>query len=1107
MTSRDDAASPDDRMSLTAGDAQSSRTDAPAWENAAASSPGAPADYRALFDASPTPLLIVSPPDWTIVAVNDARLGLTGTTREEQVGRRLFDVFPDDPEDPDADGVRNLTASFERVVATGATDTMPVQRYAVRGPDGRFVERWWAPVNTPVLGADGAVSLIIHHVEDVTEVVHLRDDARGRDELARGQQAMIDRLRASEAALRESEARRDAALRIARLGTFEWDPTSGAVVLDTRARELFGFTPDEVLTAGQVFGRAHPDDLPGVRAAAHGAADTAEPLTIDYRITLPDGTARILTSLGGPVLDAEGRTERMVGVFADATERSRAEAALRESEARFRTMADRAPVMMWVTDATGSCIHLNARWYEFTGQEPGAGEGYGWLDAVHPDDRAAAEQAFVSATANRRDYRVEFRLRRADGTYRWTIDDAAARFGPDGEFMGFVGSVIDIDERREVEQALAASRATLRAVYDNTPAGLIVAELPSGRLVEANRTLERIFRHQMHHTDSADEYGVWESYGADGRRTEAHEYPLARTFATGEPAEGTYHFVRGDGTRAWLRVQTAPIRDGARMMTGGVVAVTDVDEMVRTRDALERLTAGLEAQVAERTAELRLHRDMIQSDASPILAFDRDYRVIAFNRAHDDEFRRVFGREARIGEVLPDLFPPDQAATLTAMMTRALAGESFTVVEEFGDPNLAKPYFEVSYHPLRDETGRVVGAFHHAKDISDRLRTEVELAAAQDALRQSQKMESLGQLTGGVALDFNNLLTVIRSSADLLRRHELPDEKRRRYIDAIADTADRAARLTAQLLAFSRRSALKAEVFDAAARVTGIADMIRTVIGSRVALSIDTACPDCFVEADATQFETALVNVVVNARDAMEGEGRLSVTIDTVDALPPTRGHAGTRGAFVAVSVTDTGAGIAPEHLERIFEPFYTTKDIGKGTGLGLSQVFGFAKQSGGEIDVRSQVGEGTTFTLYLPRADAARAAAAPIRDHARAEGQGRVLVVEDNVQVGEFAAQLLDDLGYRTTLAPNAADALDLLEADAGAFDIVFSDVVMPGMGGVELGRRLRERWPALPVVLTSGYSHVLAEDARHGFPLLHKPYSVEDLARILGRTIAEAG
>jgi PAS domain S-box-containing protein len=398
---------------------------------------------------------------------------------------------------------------------------------------------------------------------------------------------------------------------------------------------------------------------------------------------------------------------------------------------------------------------------------------------------------------------------------------------------------------------------------------------------------------------------------------------------------------------------------------------------------------------------------------------------------------------------------------------------------------------------------------HLNETLENRVVVEVaERTKAEDALRQAQKMEAVGQLTGGVAHDFNNLLTIIKSSTDLMRRPNLPEERRRRYVDAISDTVDRAAKLTGQLLAFARRQSLKPEVFEPADRVRAIAEMLRTIVGSRVEITADIRAQDCFVEADVSQFETALVNMAVNARDAMDGEGRLTITVEDLARMPAIRGHAGAFGPFVAVSLADSGMGIPADKLSQIFEPFYTTKEVGKGTGLGLSQVFGFAKQSGGDIAVDSEVGSGARFTLYLPRIER-KPLAEDDRGDRRApstsNGSGqRVLVVEDNVEVGTFSTQLLSDLGYETTWATNGNEALRIL-SEADVFDLVFSDVVMPGMSGVELGLEIRKRHPGLPVVLTSGYSHVLAEEGRHGFELLQKPYAVEDLSRIL-RSAARA-
>ncbi|MCE4226509.1 response regulator [Methylobacterium sp. C25] len=377
-------------------------------------------------------------------------------------------------------------------------------------------------------------------------------------------------------------------------------------------------------------------------------------------------------------------------------------------------------------------------------------------------------------------------------------------------------------------------------------------------------------------------------------------------------------------------------------------------------------------------------------------------------------------------------------------------------------------------------------------EAAERERMEQEL-------RQSQKLEAVGQLTGGVAHDFNNLLTVIKSSTDLLKRPDLEQERRIRYVTAISDTVDRAAKLTGQLLAFARRQALKPEVFAACDSVRALTDMMGTLTGARIRIETDLPKTTCFVHADQSQFDTALVNMAINARDAMQGEGRLKIRVRPVERMPRTLTRGAVKGPFVAISISDTGSGIPPEQVDRIFEPFFTTKGVGQGTGLGLSQVFGFAKQSGGEVTVESEVGHGTTFTLFLPRvAEEERKVESepePLMD-----GHGTcVLVIEDNTEVGKFAVQTLTDLGYVTVLASGPEEALSELAKDSDRFDVVFSDVVMPGMNGVDLARRIREEHHDLPVLLASGYSHVLAENGSYGFELLHKPYSVEDLSRLL--------
>lgn len=458
----------------------------------------------------------------------------------------------------------------------------------------------------------------------------------------------------------------------------------------------------------------------------------------------------------------------------------------------------------------------------------------------------------------------------------------------------------------------------------------------------------------------------------------------------------------------------------------------------------------------------------------------------------------------------------------------AFAGEA-TFIENFpltiergGAPEQA--YFTFCYSPIRDVQGKVVGMLDTVTEttatvvLSQRLaelnasleqrvteRTTL-LTQTEAALRQSQKLEAIGQLTGGVAHDFNNLLTIIRSSVDFLRMPSLSEERRQRYMSAVTDTVDRAGKLTSQLLAFARRQPLNPEVFDAGLRVKNIGEMLETVTGARIHVHVELPGQPCYIRADSSQFETALINIALNARDAMNGQGSLTLRLDADQALPSIRGHAGSRQAFIAISLTDTGSGIPGETFERIFEPFFTTKEVGKGTGLGLSQVFGFAKQSGGNVDVASQVGQGTVFTLYLPQVVPEESFQRDTPDTCGLItecAQRHILVVEDNLEVGRFANQILQDLGYQTTWATNAEQALELVGADALGFDAVFSDVVMPGITGVALARELRRRRPGLPVVLTSGYSEELAESGYEGLVFLPKPYSADQVSQVLAKAL----
>ncbi|HEX6859589.1 MAG TPA: ATP-binding protein [Caulobacteraceae bacterium] len=378
-------------------------------------------------------------------------------------------------------------------------------------------------------------------------------------------------------------------------------------------------------------------------------------------------------------------------------------------------------------------------------------------------------------------------------------------------------------------------------------------------------------------------------------------------------------------------------------------------------------------------------------------------------------------------------------------------------------------------------------------EANEALRIQIaEREKAEEALRQSQKMEAIGQLTGGVAHDFNNLLMVASSGLDLMERTE--DPKRREMLkNSIRQAVDRGSSLTRQLLAFSRPTAQKAQVVDLAAQIEGMRVLLDRSLREDVTIEINLP-PDLWpVEIDPHQFEVALLNMAVNARDAMPNGGKITIAASN----DPGMADGALEGDYVHLCVIDTGKGMPPEMVGRVFEPFFTTKERGQGTGLGLSQVYGFARASGGEIRIASEVGEGTTISIYLPRQEKPLSSLTA-EEPAQAivpRGRGRVLLVEDDEAVAGLVEDMLGELGYEPTRVSNAADALAKLKD--GKFDLVFSDMVMPGeIDGLGLAREIARRKPALPVVLTTGFSEAAAAAQQDGIRVLVKPYRIEQLA-----------
>jgi PAS domain S-box-containing protein len=805
-----------------------------------------------------------------------------------------------------------------------------------------------------------------------------RPEAAAAENLRRHLEEIAHERDKAHRALEEREVELARIQRIGRVGGVEIDLHDG--FKNRRSPEyllIHGLPPEAAYESHEDWvNRIHPEDRERTLALFLSALKgKSGDYYAEYRIIRPnDGEVRWIRVIAEIEREAGGRALRLIGAHIDVTDQMLAQETLRESEARFRLIADSAPVPMWVTKLDRTRSFANQAYLDFLGLPFEEAVVFDWRKALHPEDLPHILQEQMSGEASLKPFVLEARYRDASGEWRWLRSESQPRLDPTGKHIGFIGIAHDITVAKE-------------------------AEIELRRL---NETLERRIRDRT-------------------AQLESNEAQMRAIFETSHQYQ-------------WLLNAEGNVLYANRTSLSGIGANE----------------AGVVGALFWETPWFTATPGMIEA-------------------AHDAFNAVLKGAEVRLDMrlVLP-------------------AGERT---------------FDFAMRPLFDRHGAVTGTVPEAVDITERRQGE-------EALRHSQKMEAVGQLTGGVAHDFNNLLTIIRSATDFLRRRELPEDRRRRYVDAISETVERASKLTAQLLAFARRQPLKPQIFNVGTQVENVAQLVRPLVGGRIQIDVDIGDANLHTIADIGQFETALINLAINARDAMDGEGGLKIAVHALHGIPALRAQPARSGDFIAVSVADTGTGIAVEHLDAIFEPFFTTKEVGKGTGLGLSQAFGFAKQSGGEIAVVSTLGQGAAFTIYLPQAAAPApdTAASAIKSEPATTGRGyRVLLVEDNDEVGQFSTELLEDLGYTVRRAAEAAGALKILGENEFAVDLVFSDVIMPGMNGVELAGIIRDRWPGLPVVLTSGYSNVLAENAHHGFELIQKPYSVESLSRILRKAISE--
>jgi signal transduction histidine kinase/DNA-binding response OmpR family regulator len=676
------------------------------------------------------------------------------------------------------------------------------------------------------------------------------------------------------------------------------------------------------------------------------------------------------------------------------------------------------------------------------------------------------------------------------------------------ELLARVGSALALaDARRAASEALRAENARMRNLFRQAPGFIAVLRGPRHVFEFANAAFVRV-------VGERELVGIPVAEALPEVMDQGFRELLDGVFATGQRFVGEQMSVRLNRSPEEPSVERIvnfvcePVLDDAGRVTGIFCEGHDVTEIVRAQQALVEsegrlrdLNASLEERVAEALAERQIFAEIVETTDSFIQVLDLDYRLLAINKASADECERVFGGRPKVGDsILGRLADrPEYQAAVRDAWSRALAGQEYTAVGVFGDSRFDRRYYEMKYNVLRDKTGRQIGAFQFTSDVTERLRREAELAHAQEALRHSQKMDALGQLTGGVAHDFNNLLMPIIGSLDMLQRKGPGDDRSRRMVEGALQAAERAKTLVQRLLAFARRQPLRPAAIDVGSLIEGMADLVASTTGPRVKVVVDVEAGLSPAIADPNQLEMALLNLAVNARDAMPDGGTLRMSA-RCEPHAPAFDPPLAPGAYLRVSVVDTGVGMDPATLARATEPFFSTKGVGEGTGLGLSMAHGLAAQLGGALSIQSEVGIGTSVDIWLPLAEAAPRPTTPLLVDDWPAAFGDALLVDDEDLVRASAREMLVDLGYRVVEAPSGEEALRLIDGGWRP-DVLITDHVMPGMTGAVLAAAARERLPELPVLIISGYAE--AQSAAAAFTRLAKPFRQAELAEALGNLL----
>jgi PAS domain S-box-containing protein len=745
----------------------------------------------------------------------------------------------------------------------------------------------------------------------------------------------------------------------------------------------------------------------------------------------------------------------MVGVVQDVTERRIAQRAAEESAAQFHTFAQTLPNHVWTSPPDGQLDWFNDRVYEYSGAKPGELDGQGWAQIVHPEDRSSAGERWSAALSSGEIYDMEFRVRRRDGAYRWHLARAVPILSADGTISRWIGTNTDIHQRKLAEAQSTRDRDRIWTLSQEL---MLVCDF-EGVISAVNPSAMRLLGWSE---DEMIGRTIAEFVHPDDRNSTAAEVSRLSRGVTTRTFESRYRTKAG----AYRLLDWAAVPDG-----GHIHAIA--------RDITQERTSAAE-------------RERIWSSTNDLMG---TAGVDGYLKSVNPAWHRLLGYDEQelLSRPLVDFVAEEERAKRTKIFERLGAGESVRdledrLVHKDGRRSLiawsAEPVGNIFYIVGRDVT---------------------EQRAAEEALRQSQKMEAVGQLTGGIAHDFNNLLQGISGSLNLLQKRIADGRLNEldQFIRGAMASANRAAALTHRLLAFSRRQPLDPRPVRANPLVSSMEDLLRRTLGESVLLEIVLAGGLWLTKCDPNQLESAILNLVVNARDAMPDGGRL--TIETGNAQLDTRFASIPRevgpGSYVCISVTDTGTGMSADTIDKAFEPFFTTKPIGQGTGLGLSMIYGFARQSNGYAKIYSELGKGTTVKLYLPRHRGRVEDDTPLPDLTAAHNSNAhetVMVVEDELVVRTLIVEVLNDLGYRSLEAADGPSGLEMLRSER-LIDLLVTDVGLPGLNGRQLAEAARQFRPNLKVLFMTGYAENAALASgflEPGMSMITKPFAMEALA-----------